>query len=71
MWHCPARGQARLSAGRAVESASQLGWADGIRRAGATTLQSIADALNARGIPTARGGQGHPTTVKNALDRAA
>ena len=44
---------------------------DGIRRAGATTLQSIADALNARGIPTARGGQWHPTTVKNALDRAA
>ena len=44
---------------------------DGIRRAGATTLQSIADALNARGIPTARGGQWHPTTVRNAVLRAA
>lgn len=30
---------------------------DGTRRAGATTLQSIADVLNARGIPTTRGGQ--------------
>ena len=44
---------------------------DGIRRAGATTLQSIADALNARGIPTARGGQWYPTTVRNAVLRAA
>ena len=43
---------------------------DGIRRAGATTLQSIADALNARGIPTARGGQWYPMTVKNAVRRA-
>jgi hypothetical protein len=40
---------------------------DGIRRAGTTTLQSIADALNARGIPTGRGGQWYPTTVKNAV----
>jgi DNA invertase Pin-like site-specific DNA recombinase len=44
---------------------------DGIRQAGATTLQLIADALNARGIPTARGGQWHPTTVRNAVRRAA
>ena len=43
---------------------------DGIRQAGATTLQSIADALNARGIPTARGGQWYPTTVRNAVRRA-
>lgn len=42
---------------------------DGIRRAGATTLQALADALNARGIPTARGGKWYPTTVKNILDR--
>ncbi|MBT5625651.1 MAG: hypothetical protein HOJ76_08625 [Proteobacteria bacterium] len=44
---------------------------DGIRQAGATTLQSIADAMNARGIPTARGGQWYPTTVRNAERRAA
>ncbi len=39
-------------------------------RAGVTTLQGIADALNARGIKTARGRQWYATTVKNVLDRA-
>ena len=33
------------------------------------TLRAVADALNARGIPTARGGQWHATTVKNILAR--
>jgi integrase len=32
-------------------------------RSGATTLREIADALNARGIPTARGGLWHASTV--------
>jgi DNA invertase Pin-like site-specific DNA recombinase len=40
------------------------------QRAGATTLRQIADALNARGIATARGGKWHATSVKNILDRA-
>jgi hypothetical protein len=40
------------------------------QKAGATTLREIADALNARGIPTARGGQWHATSVKNSLERA-
>jgi len=40
------------------------------RRAGATTLRQIADALNARGIPTARGGQWHASSVKNVLERS-
>jgi DNA invertase Pin-like site-specific DNA recombinase len=39
------------------------------QRAGATTLRDIADALNARGVATARGGQWHATSVKNVLDR--
>jgi len=39
------------------------------QKAGATTLRDIADALNARGIATARGGQWHATSVKNVLDR--
>jgi DNA invertase Pin-like site-specific DNA recombinase len=39
------------------------------QRAGATTLRDIADALNARGITTARGGRWYATTVKNVLDR--
>ncbi len=41
-----------------------------IERAGVTTLQGIADALNARGVRTARGRQWYATTVKNVLDRA-
>ena len=41
-----------------------------IRKAGATTLREIADVLNARGVPTARGGQWHATTVNNVLARA-
>ncbi len=41
-----------------------------IERAGVTTLQGIADALNARGIRTARGRQWYATTVRNVLDRA-
>src|SRR5580704_7452933 len=39
-----------------------------IQRAGATTLRQIAEALNARGVATARGGQWHATSVKNMLD---
>lgn len=40
------------------------------RKAGATTLRQIADALNARGIPTARGGQWHASSVRNVLERS-
>ncbi|WP_420969315.1 recombinase family protein [Bradyrhizobium sp. B120] len=39
--------------------------------AGAHTLRAVAEALNARGVPTARGGEWHPMSVKNILDRAA
>ena len=39
------------------------------QRAGADTLRDIADALNARGIATARGGRWHATSVKNVLER--
>jgi DNA invertase Pin-like site-specific DNA recombinase len=42
-----------------------------VRAAGVTTLAGIADALNARGIHTARGGKWYATTVKNLLERAA
>jgi DNA invertase Pin-like site-specific DNA recombinase len=41
-----------------------------IRKAGATTLREIADALNARGVATARGGRWHAMTVSNVLARA-
>jgi len=40
------------------------------QKAGARTLREIADALNARGIATARGGQWHAMSVSNVLNRA-
>ena len=41
-----------------------------IRKAGATSLRQIADALNARGISSPRGGDWHATSVRNMLARA-
>jgi DNA invertase Pin-like site-specific DNA recombinase len=40
-----------------------------VRRSGAKTLREVADALNARGISTARGGRWHAMTVRNVLAR--
>ena len=42
---------------------------DEIRAENITTLQGIADALNARGIPTARGGRWQPVQVSRVLAR--
>jgi DNA invertase Pin-like site-specific DNA recombinase len=41
-----------------------------VQKAGARTLREIAEALNARGIATARGGQWYAQTVANVLGRA-
>ena len=40
-----------------------------IQRAGATSLHQIADALNARGITTPRGGNWYAKSVRNVLAR--
>jgi hypothetical protein len=40
------------------------------QKAGASTLRLIADALNARGIPTARDGQWYAQSITNILERA-
>lgn len=40
-----------------------------IEVSGVASLQGIADALNARGVSTARGGRWHPGTVRNVLHR--
>jgi hypothetical protein len=39
------------------------------QKAGATSLRAVADALNARGISTPRGGTWYAMSVKNVLDR--
>ncbi len=41
-----------------------------IRKSGATTLRAIAEALNARGVVTPRGGKWHAMSVRNVLARA-
>jgi DNA invertase Pin-like site-specific DNA recombinase len=41
------------------------------QRHGATSLRDIADALNARGVSTARGGRWHATSVRNLLARVS
>jgi hypothetical protein len=41
-----------------------------IQAAGVSGLQSIADALNDRGVGTAHGGAWHDGTVRNLLARA-
>ena len=41
-----------------------------IEAAGLTTTRAIAEALNARGIRTARGGAWHRSTVANLLRRS-
>jgi len=43
---------------------------EGIRAAGITTLAGIADALNKRGVRTARGGTWHAMTVRNVVRRS-
>ena len=40
-----------------------------LQQAGHLTLTALADELNARKIPTARGGKWYPATVKNILER--
>ena len=40
------------------------------QKAGARTLREIADALNARGIATTRGGQWYAQSIANVLARA-
>jgi DNA invertase Pin-like site-specific DNA recombinase len=40
-----------------------------IRRTGARSLHQIAEALNARGITTPRGGQWYASSVRNVLER--
>jgi len=72
----PKLAQARRAALAAIEASADRHAANvlpiirEIRRAGATSLRAIADALNARGVPTARGGRWQAQTVSNALARA-
>ena len=58
------KGNAARSAKAAGRAADLLPVIREAREAGATTLQAVADALNAKGIPTARGGMWGPVQVQ-------
>jgi DNA invertase Pin-like site-specific DNA recombinase len=65
---------AALAAVRADANAFAASLADaiaGFQRAGITSLPGLAKALNEASIRTPRGGQWHPTTVRNLLRRLA
>ncbi len=61
---------ARIEANASRYAANVLPIIREIQKAGAKTLRYIADALNARGVSTARGGQWHAMTVSNILARS-
>ena len=71
----PKLAQARESAVTAIKASADQHAANVLpiikeaQKAGATTLRAVAEALNARGISTARGGAWHAMSVKNVLDR--
>jgi DNA invertase Pin-like site-specific DNA recombinase len=60
---------ASIKAGADQHAANVLPIIREAQKAGATSLRAVAEALNARGISTARGGSWHAMSVKNVLDR--
>ena len=70
----PRLAQARKAAAKAIGANADRHAANviirEIQRAGATSLRAIAEALNARGVATARGGKWQAMTVSNLLVRS-
>jgi DNA invertase Pin-like site-specific DNA recombinase len=64
------RGAASTRAAADAFARNVLPVVEQIRSAGAVSLRSIAEALNARGVRTARGGTWQASTVRNLLQRA-
>jgi DNA invertase Pin-like site-specific DNA recombinase len=66
---------ARKNAVASIEASADLQAANVIpiirevQKTGASTLRELANALNARGIPKARRGKWHATSVRNVLSR--
>jgi DNA invertase Pin-like site-specific DNA recombinase len=73
----PNLAQARKKAQAAVQRLADANMANvlpiirDIQKSGATSLHQIADALNARGVSTPRGGRWHAKSVANLLARAS
>ena len=64
-----ARGRTRASIKAAQYAANVLPFIREIQMSGVSSYYGIAEALNARGVRTARGGRWHATTVRNLLVR--
>jgi DNA invertase Pin-like site-specific DNA recombinase len=64
-----AKGVAAVTAGADQHAANVLPIVRTIQAAGVVSLHGVADALNARGIHTARGGKWYAATVRNMLLR--
>jgi DNA invertase Pin-like site-specific DNA recombinase len=69
--HARAKAKASVVAAADLHAASVQAAIATARKAGAHTFRAIADSLNARGIPTVRGGKWHATSVRNAEARLA
>jgi DNA invertase Pin-like site-specific DNA recombinase len=69
--HAAATGRKAAAAEADRFAANVMPIIDAIRRTGVSTFAGIADALNARGIRSARGGKWHVSSVMNLLARSA
>jgi len=65
-----AKGAAAITASADAFAANVLPIIRDLQAKGVTTTRALAEALNARGIRTARGGEWYPSTVRNVLIRA-
>jgi DNA invertase Pin-like site-specific DNA recombinase len=63
------RAVAKLQSDADARAASLGDTIKACRKAGCDTLQSLADALDARGVATSRGGRWHPASVARLLSR--
>lgn len=66
-----AKGAASNAAGADAFAGNVLPIVQKLQAQGVTTTRALAEALNARGVKTARGGEWAAMTVKRLLDRAA
>ncbi len=65
-----AKAMAAIQSGADKRVANVVPLIQAAQKAGVRSLRDIAEALNARGVPTARGGQWFASTVRNVLQRA-
>ena len=66
-----ARKASGVRLGRPVELAEEVRQRIAAERAAGDSLRTIADRLNAEGVPTARGGRWHASTVRHVMDSLA